>query len=213
MSALILIDFGSTYTKVAAVDPDAPAVLGTASSFTTAEQDVGIGLRRAMEALEARVGPLAGAPRYACSSAAGGLRMVACGLVPKLTVEAARVAALGAGAKLVGTHAYTMTPRDLRQIQALSPDILLLTGGMDGGNTENLLQNAQALARGKLGCPVVVAGNRVVADDCADILREAGCEALVVDNVMPDFGSLNVAPAQAAKIGRASCRERVYPRV
>ena len=60
--------------------------------------------------------------------------MVTVGLVRELTAEAARQAALGAGAKLVGTFAYRLTAADIAQIDALAPDILLLCGGTDGGN-------------------------------------------------------------------------------
>ena len=82
MRPILLIDFGSTYTKVTAVDVDAPALLGTASSYTTVQTDVGEGLARAVAQLEEQTGKLDYAERYACSSAAGGLRMVTCGLVP-----------------------------------------------------------------------------------------------------------------------------------
>ena len=45
----------------------------------------------------------------ACSSAAGGLKMVCIGLVPDFTTEAGRLAALGAGAKVVGTFSFELT--------------------------------------------------------------------------------------------------------
>ena len=48
-------------------------------------------------------------PRLACSSAAGGLRMVAVGLVRELTAAAAAAAALGAGARLLATYCHRLT--------------------------------------------------------------------------------------------------------
>lgn len=85
MTPVLLIDFGSTYTKVTAIDLDRELLLGTAASYTTVETDVTEGLANALALLEAKTGPLTFAHRYACSSAAGGLRMMASGLVPELT--------------------------------------------------------------------------------------------------------------------------------
>ena len=85
MNPALLIDFGSTYTKVAAVDLAGQQLLGTASAYTTVETDVTLGLEQALANLEQVTGPLAFTQRYACSSAAGGLRMVTSGLVPDLT--------------------------------------------------------------------------------------------------------------------------------
>ncbi|NLE69475.1 MAG: MutL protein, partial [Clostridiales bacterium] len=58
MRAILLIDFGSTYTKLTAVDLDTPRVLGHAQAFTTASTDISIGLQNAMTALEASCGVL-----------------------------------------------------------------------------------------------------------------------------------------------------------
>ena len=100
--------------------------------------------------------------------------MVTIGLVRELTAEAARQAALGAGAKLVGTFSYRLTEADGRAIAGLAPDILLLAGGTDGGNAEVVSHNARRLAELSLACAVVVACNRDVADDCAEILCDVG---------------------------------------
>ena len=95
MNPLLLVDFGSTYTKTTAVDAQAGELLGTAQSYTTVEQDISLGLENALKELQKQTGPLRFEKRYACSSAAGGLRMIASGLVPSLTSEAAKRAALG----------------------------------------------------------------------------------------------------------------------
>ena len=102
MKPVLLTDFGSTYTKLTAIDLDAARILGTAQSYTTVAEDVRIGFQKALDALLAQTGPLTFAQSFACSSAAGGLRMMVSGLVPELTMEAARLASLGAGAKIVG---------------------------------------------------------------------------------------------------------------
>ncbi len=197
MRAVLLIDFGSTYTKVAAVDVEGERILGVAQSGTTATTDIGVGLDRAVDALRERIGDVPVSERYACSSAAGGLKMIASGLVPSLTAEAAKRAALGAGAKVIRTYSYELTEDDLREITRLKPDILLLTGGTDGGNRDCILGNARALAGLPASFPVVVAGNRAVRDACVKILAEAGCEAIACENVMPTFNQLNIEPAQA----------------
>ena len=103
MRAVLLIDFGSTYTKLTAVDLEAEALLGVAAAYTTVETDIGDGLAAARRLLDAQTGPVDYAACYACSSAAGGLRMVTSGLVPELTGEAARLASLGAGARWPGS--------------------------------------------------------------------------------------------------------------
>lgn len=197
MRAVLAIDFGSTYTKVAAVDVEGVRILGVAQSGTSAATDIGEGLDRAVSLLRTQTGDVEFSERYACSSAAGGLRMVASGLVPSLTAEAAKRAALGAGAKVIRTYSYELTEDDLAEIARLKPDILLLTGGTDGGNRDCILNNARAIAHLSADFPVVVAGNRAARTSCEQILRDAGREAIGCENVMPTFNQLNVEPAQA----------------
>ena len=194
MKPVLLIDFGSTYTKLTAVDVDAPALLGTASAYTTIETDINHGLQKGLQQLEAVTGPIEYTARYACSSAAGGLRMMACGLVPELTSEAARMASLGAGAKIIGLYSYQLTEDDLDEIREADPDIFLLVGGTDGGNTSNILHNAHMLAQLKPQFPIIVAGNRTAAKGCARALE--GCEVYICENVMPKFGVVNIEPTQ-----------------
>ena len=194
MKPVLLIDFGSTYTKVTAVDVEAGCLLGTADSYTTIETDVGEGLENALKKLHAKTGPLAYEARYACSSAAGGLRMVTSGLVPELTAEAARQASLGAGAKVLKVFSFQLTEDDLDEILQINPDIFLLVGGTDGGNTECILHNARMLASAAFDFPVIIAGNRSAARECERIL--AGHEVHICENVMPKFGVLNIEPAR-----------------
>ncbi len=194
MKPVLLIDFGSTYTKLTAVDVEGERILGTAQSYTTVQTDVGEGLAKGLALLEVKTGKLDFAETYACSSAAGGLRMVTSGLVPELTSEAAKLASLGAGAKVVGLYSFQLTEDDLEEIAALKPDIFLLCGGTDGGNTENILHNARMLASLEATFPVVIAGNRTAARECQRILEKF--ETYVCPNVMPKFGQLNIEPTQ-----------------
>ena len=194
MKAVLLIDFGSTYTKLTAVDVEGERLLGTAAAYTTVQTDINDGLENGMRLLEQKTGKVEYAACYACSSAAGGLRMVTSGLVPELTGEAARLASLGAGAKVVGVYAFELTEDDIEQIQNTAPDIFLLVGGTDGGNTACILHNAQMLAAMKPTFPIVIAGNRTAARQCQRILE--GCEVYVCPNVMPKFGTLQIEPTQ-----------------
>ena len=196
MKPVLLTDFGSTYTKLTAVDVDTARVLGTAAAYTTVQTDVNDGFSAALRQLEEKTGRLEYAERYACSSAAGGLRMIVSGLVPELTLEAARMASLGAGAKLIGQFSFELTEDDIDQIRREKPDIFLLVGGTDGGNTACILHNANMLAAMQPDFPIIVAGNRSAARQCERIL--AGCRVRVCENVMPKFGLLKTEQTQAA---------------
>ncbi len=194
MKAILLIDFGSTYTKLTAVDVESERILGTADSFTTVQTDINEGLSAAKKLLAQKIGEVEYEACYACSSAAGGLRMVTSGLVPELTGEAAKLASLGAGAKVESVYAFQLTEDDLDEIRNTKPDIFLLVGGIDGGNTECIVHNAQMLASLKPDFPIVIAGNRTAARQCQQILQDF--EVYVCPNVMPKFGVLNVEPTQ-----------------
>lgn len=191
-----LVDFGSTFTKVVVVDLERPAILGQAQHPSTVDTDVTIGLERALEQASA----FSDAPvrlRLASSSARGGLRMVAVGLVPALTAEAARQAALGAGAKVIRVFSHELTAADVAEIEALRPDLLLLAGGTDGGNRAVVTHNADAVARSRVDAPVIVACNRVASDAVVARLSAAGKRCYPTANVLPELDRLDVEPARA----------------
>ncbi len=196
MKAVLLIDFGSTYTKVTAVDVDEGKLLGTSASYTTVATDINEGLHNALALLEKETGPLDFAETYACSSAAGGLRIVTSGLVPNLTAEAAKRASLGAGGKVLRVYSYQLTEDDAEEIRQINPEIMLLCGGTDGGNSECIINNAKIVAAIPENFPVVLAGNRAAARTCETILRESGKDVYVCPNVMPQFNQLNIDPVQ-----------------
>ena len=194
MKPVLLIDFGSTYTKLTAVDVDAEVIMGTAASYTTVQTDINDGLNKGLQLLEEKIGKVEFAECFACSSAAGGLRMVTSGLVPELTSEAAKLASLGAGAKVIGLYSFQLTEDDIDEIREINPDIFLLVGGTDGGNTDCIVHNAKMLAGMEPKFPIVIAGNRSAARQCERILE--GCEVYICPNVMPKFGVLNIEPTQ-----------------
>jgi uncharacterized protein (TIGR01319 family) len=205
-SLALLIDFGSTYTKIVAVNTDTADVIGRSQAGSTVNTDVREGLLQALALLHQdhrlfsakpqNLNVLEGTLTLASSSAAGGLRMVVIGLVPGLTVEAANQAALGAGAKLVGSWAFKLPDQAIAEIQAQRPDMILLTGGTDGGDAATILHNARLLAGSALSVPIVLAGNQAVIDDVAQILRNGGKEVRCAMNVMPRSGQLAVESAR-----------------
>lgn len=197
MSLALLIDFGSTFTKVLAVDLEAGEIAGSGQSCTTVEQDITTGLRQALGQLPPPLQRASYACKLASSSAAGGLGMVTVGLIPELSAEAARRAALGAGAKVLRVYAHRLSARELAEIEGIGPDILLLTGGTDGGNGEVIVENARRVAASAVACPVIIAGNKAAADEVQAILSAAGKITLLAENVLPEVNVLNVEPARA----------------
>jgi uncharacterized protein (TIGR01319 family) len=206
-SLALLIDFGSTFTKVTAVDLEAARILGRAQAPSTVDSDVSEGLVRALALLAGTVPAMAARPAgldgldalnvRASSSAAGGLRMVVAGLVPGLTVEAANAAALGAGAKVVGAYGFKLDKADIAEITALAPDMILLTGGTEGGDQATISHNAAMFAEAPLSVPMVVAGNTQAAAAIGELLTRAGKEVRCTANVLPAAGT--VAPEAAQK--------------
>ena len=205
-SIALLIDFGSTFTKITAVDLDRSEVVARSQAPSSVLTDVREGLFQALNELHARhalfdrrpddLRVLDGRVVFASSSAAGGLRMVVIGLVPGLTVEAGNLAALGAGAKVVGALGFKLEEKAIQEIESQRPDMLLLTGGTNGGDSGTILHNARLLASSRLSVPVVAAGNRVVADEVCAVLQAGGKEVRRADNVMPEAGVLSVDSAR-----------------
>jgi hypothetical protein len=195
----VFIDFGSTYTKVVAIDLAGEEILAQARVPSTVATDITIGLREAMQALSRQAGAsdLAGGKALACSSAAGGLRMVCVGFVPEYTSQAASLAALGAGARVVGCFSYELEASEVEEITALAPDILLLTGGTNGGNTRVIVHNAELLAgTGSAIANIIVAGNKAAYGEIRKAF-DSRKRVVYTRNVMPEIGRLDLAPCNA----------------
>ena len=119
--ACVAVDFGSTYTKVALLDLEACEVMAVAKAASTVDTDVNVGLQQAVGEIRATHIDVDTLPAFACSSAAGGLRVAVIGLVPELSLEAARRAALGAGAKIIRAFGYKLTRADVQQLASDAP--------------------------------------------------------------------------------------------
>lgn len=192
----LFADVGSTFTKAVAVDLEKAEIIGRAMASTTIDTDVNIGYDKAVSMAKKMCGVEEFDIKLACSSAAGGLKMVAIGLVPELTSQAALLAVQNAGAKVLASYSFMLSKKEVNDIASMQPDIILLSGGTDGGNSQVILHNASALAKCPVPLTVIVAGNKNATDDCCDILTSAGKIAVPCDNVMPEFGVLNIQPAR-----------------
>lgn len=168
--------------------------------LTTVDIDIMIGYKRALSCLKQKLQYryVRFVHKYACSSAAGGLKMVAIGLVPDLTVEAAKRAALGAGARVMGVFGYELSKCEIKEITQSAPDIILLAGGTDGGNKQCIVHNAEQIALHFPDTPVVVAGNKTVVSEIERIMEAHNMCYRITQNVMPSLNVLNVEPAREA---------------
>jgi uncharacterized protein (TIGR01319 family) len=199
VSVFALADFGSTYTKVSLVDAGEGRLLARAETPTSIATDLMEGYGAALRAaLAAAGGDVEVAQELGASSAGGGLRVAAVGLVEDLTAAAARQAALNAGARVETVVSGRLAEEQLDALQAARPEIVLFAGGTDGGQAKLVLENARRLAGRRIGGNVVVACNAEVADEVAEALRAAGSVVEVAANVMPELGRLEIESAREA---------------
>jgi len=202
VALVALADFGSTYTKVRLVDPGEGRLAGAGEAPTSIGTDLMEGYEDALQAALSSAGAGAGAihHRLAVSSAGGGLRVAAVGLVADLTAAAAKQAALNAGARVEAVLSGALGEEELDRLQAARPEIVLFAGGTDGGQAELVLENARRLGERGVGGHAVVACNAEVAEEVAASLRAAGTEPVVAGNVMPELGRLEVESAREAML-------------
>jgi hypothetical protein len=200
----IVAEVGSTTTTVTAFDglggwPETePRLLGQGVAATSVAQgDVTIGVDAARTDLESRLGPMEPRVTLATSSAAGGLRMTVHGLTQRMTAMAAQEAALGAGAVVEFQTSGHLRDHDLDRIAAARPSLVLLAGGVEGGDVETVLFNARRLTELEVRPIVVYGGNSQGADEARAILEGAGFRVRVTANVYPGIDELDIVPARA----------------
>lgn len=196
---VLVAEIGSTTTVVNAfeLDRNMPLFKGQGIAPTTVlNGDVSIGLENAVNDLKKRIGDFVYGEMFASSSAAGGLKMSVHGLVYDMTVRAAKEAALGAGANIKLITAGKLKKSEINKIKEIKPNIILLAGGVDYGDRDTALYNAERLAEIKLNVPVIYAGNIENREEIADIFSEAGQEIYIVDNVYPSIDTLNIEPTR-----------------
>lgn len=196
---LLIGEIGSTTTVVNAFNLYEPEFLGQGQAITSIEQgDVTLGLNEAVKNLSKKLGQekIDYNQFMATSSAAGGLKMTVHGLVYDMTVKAAREAALGAGANIKMVTAGRLKERDLQEIKELRPNIIMIAGGVDYGESDTALYNSQKIANLSLDIPIIYAGNKIIDQQVREIFQSVGQEIYVVENVYPKIDSLNIEPSR-----------------
>ena len=201
MKADILVaEIGSTTTVVNAFNiNDKVEFLGSGQSPTTVyDGDVNIGLKNAVDDLCSKIGTekVEYDELLATSSAAGGLKMTVHGLVYDMTVRAAKEAALGAGANIHMITAGKLMRTDLEKIKQIKPNIMLLAGGVDYGERETAVYNAELIANLDMDVPVIYAGNVQNQDEIRLVFKDSKAKLYIVENVYPKIDRLNVEPTR-----------------
>lgn len=198
---ILVAEIGSTTTVVNGFWLGEEACFAGSGQAPTSvlDGDVNIGLNAAIENLKQILGAeeLEYDELIATSSAAGGLKMTVHGLVYDMTVRAAKEAALGAGANIHMITAGKLRRTDLAKIKELKPNIMLLAGGVDYGERDTAIYNAEKIAELNLGIPVIYAGNIQNQDEIKLIFEATDCKLYIVDNVYPRIDELNVEPTRA----------------
>lgn len=139
------------------------------------------------------------------SSAGGGLQMMVAGVVKAMSAESAERAALGAGAILMDTLAVDDGRKDFQKVERLRqlrPDIILMSGGTDGGTTKHLEEMAEIVRRadpkprfGDMKLPIIYAGNKDAREGVRAVLGK-DIELHAVDNLRPTLDRENLGPAR-----------------
>ncbi len=228
--SILATDCGSTTTKAILIEQqgDEYRLVVRGEAPTTVEapfDDVTVGVLNAVREVEELSGktligedgrvmtPSAdaktGADLYlSTSSAGGGLQMTVAGVVKAMSAESAQRAALGAGAIIMDVIAVDDGRRDyqkVERIRSLRPDMILMSGGTDGGTINHLVELAEMLVAADpkprlgigLNLPVIYAGNKDAYPAVDELLR--GRVALrQVENLRPTLERENLLPAREA---------------
>jgi uncharacterized protein (TIGR01319 family) len=230
LNTVLVTDCGSTTTKALLFQKTADGWrhTGRGEAPTTVEEpvaDVTVGARNAFAEVQETTGrtvlastptnhpfnvePTHGIDLYlSTSSAGGGLQMMVAGIVGQMSTESATRAALGAGAIVMDAISADDGREDherIEKIRHVRPDIVLLTGGVDGGSKSHVLELAEILLAASprprfgdtLKLPIVYAGNCDAASEVVKLLEQAAT-VTVVDNVRPTLEREHLAPAREA---------------
>ena len=140
------------------------------------------------------------------SSAGGGLQMMVAGVVKGMTAESAERAALGAGAivmDIIATNDLRPIHEKIERIRNLRPDMILLSGGTDGGTIKHVVELAEIIKaanpKPRLGIsyelPVIYAGNIKARDEIKKTLEDITA-LQITDNIRPSMEMENLMPAR-----------------
>ncbi len=140
------------------------------------------------------------------SSAGGGLQMMVAGVVRSMTAESAERAALGAGAivmDVIASNDKRLPHQQIERIRHLRPDMILLSGGIDGGTTTHVVEIAELISaadpKPRLGSgyrlPIIYAGNKEATDAVKETLEQK-VDLRIVPNIRPVLERENLGPAR-----------------
>ena len=200
---VLVAEIGSTTTVVNAfigLHTDNPVFWAQGQAPTSVyEGDVRIGLQGAVDDLcrKMNIDSLEYDEMLATSSAAGGLKMTVHGLVYDMTAKAAKEAALGAGGILHYITAGKLRRTDIAKIKEINPNLILIAGGVDYGERETAIDNAENIRALGLKTPIIYAGNIENQEEMKLIFdEESGQKLYNVENVYPKIDALNVEPCR-----------------
>ena len=200
---VLVAEIGSTTTVVNAfkdLDTENPVFWAQGQAPTSVlDGDVRIGLQGAIDDLcrKMNIDSLEYDEMLATSSAAGGLKMTVHGLVYDMTAKAAKEAALGAGGIIHDITVGKLRRTDLKKIKEINPNLILIAGGVDFGERDTAIYNAEMIRTLGLTTPVVYAGNIENQEEMKLIFdEESGQYLYLVDNVYPKIDTLNVEPCR-----------------
>ena len=228
IQSILATDCGSTTTKAILIEKQGESyrliVRGEAPTTVEAPfEDVTKGVLNAVREVEELAGrkilegeriitPQAGKEGVdlylTTSSAGGGLQMMVAGVVKTMSAESAARAALGAGAIVMDTLASNdgrLPHERIERIRTLRPDMILLSGGIDGGTITHVVEMAELIAaadpKPRFGAgyelPVIYAGNKD-AREAVEKTLSAKSALKTVDNLRPVLERENLAPARNA---------------
>ncbi len=140
------------------------------------------------------------------SSAGGGLQMMVTGVVQNMTGESAQRAALGAGAIVIDVLAANdgrLPHEKIERIRTMRPDMILMSGGTDGGAVTHVVEMAEYVAaaepRPRFGVtyklPLIYAGNKEAQLQVRKILEDKSA-LVITENIRPVLERENLAPAR-----------------
>ena len=200
---ILVAEIGSTTTVVNAfkdINTENPIFWAQGQAPTSVyDGDVRIGLQGAIDDLckKMNIDSLEYDEMLATSSAAGGLKMTVHGLVYDMTAKAAKEAALGAGGIIHYITAGKLRRTDIAKIKEINPNLILIAGGVDYGERDTALDNAEMIRSMGLKTPVIYAGNIENQDEMKLIFdEESGMKLYNVENVYPKIDDLNVEPCR-----------------
>ena len=140
------------------------------------------------------------------SSAGGGLQMMVSGVVKNMTGESAQRAALGAGAivmDILASNDKRLYHQKVKRIRELRPDMVLLSGGVDGGTISHVVELAEIIKtanpKPRLGMdyklPIIYAGNKEAQDNIKETLDDS-TDLIMVPNIRPTLEKENLKPSR-----------------